>query len=493
MSHAGHRTRNIVAIGGGGFSEEPDNPLLDDFILSLAGRDRPRACFLGTASGDSQQYLDKFYVAFPEGRARACDLSLFRKSEISDLEAFLLDRDVIYVGGGSTVNMLAVWRVHGVDRALRRAWEAGVILAGISAGMVCWFEASLTYSRGGALGPLDDGLGLLPGSACPHYDRTPHQRQVLHRCIANSDLPDGVAADDGAALHFVGTELVEAISSRPGAGAYIVRREGDRAVETALDTRYLGDDAEPRIPPVGASRESAPAASHFIGIDIAAARPCDVIVADGDLRVLEMMRCGGPEAAARDLHQRFPHAVIAVDASRAPNAGLMDQADYRAELRPVPPPERYHDCRVAEYELIRRGVSLYLTPSGAVPAWMEAGFRWYEALFAAGYSDHSRGKATGPGTVIEYYSHASFVALLGGRPPKKSSPEGRRLRVQALREAGMEADFGIMTADMLDAAVGCLTARRFARGEAADYGDPREGVLTVAAKLPDTVRPLEID
>jgi len=241
MTRADRRARQIVALGGGGFSEEPDNPLLDDFILSLTGRERPRVCFVGTASGDSQRHLDKFYGAFTEDRARASDLSLLRKSDISDLQVFLLDQDVIYVGGGSTVNTLAVWRVHGADRALHRAWEVGVVPAGISAGMICWFRAGLTGSRSGALVPLNDGLGILPESACPHYDRTPERREVLHRCIANGHLPDGVAADDAAALHFVGTELAEAISSRPQARAYRIRRAHGGVVEETLDTRYLGD------------------------------------------------------------------------------------------------------------------------------------------------------------------------------------------------------------------------------------------------------------
>jgi peptidase E len=144
------RDRQIVAMGGGGFSMEPDNPLLDDYILSLASTDRPRICFLPTASGDDPTYIVNFYTAFA-GRADASHLPLFsRRGE--DAQAFLLDQDVIYVGGGNTENMLAIWRVHGVDRALRAAWDAGIVLAGLSAGSLCWFETGTTDSFGSAFG-----------------------------------------------------------------------------------------------------------------------------------------------------------------------------------------------------------------------------------------------------------------------------------------------------------------------------------------------------
>ena len=140
----------IVAMGGGGFSMEPDNPLLDDYVLDLArgqrGRERPRVCFLATASGDSPAYIAKFYAAFAR-RAEASHLALFIRT-VDDIDAFLLDQDVIYVGGGNTENMLAIWRVHGVDRALGRAWESGVVLTGLSAGSLCWFETGSTDSFG---------------------------------------------------------------------------------------------------------------------------------------------------------------------------------------------------------------------------------------------------------------------------------------------------------------------------------------------------------
>jgi dipeptidase E len=238
----GEQKRTIVAMGGGGFSMEPDNPLLDDHVLALArerrGRERPRVCFLPTASGNTDSYLAVFYTAFAR-RCEAIHLDLFDR-KVMDLEAFLLDQDAVYVGGGNTANMLAIWRIHGLDRALRRAWEAGVVLAGLSAGSNCWFEGSTTDSFG-ALAALQDGLGLVPGSHSPHYDGEPGRRPLFQRLIATGELPDGLAADDGAALVFEGTELAEVVASRPTARAYrVVRGTGGDAIETELPTRYLG-------------------------------------------------------------------------------------------------------------------------------------------------------------------------------------------------------------------------------------------------------------
>ena len=230
-------TRHIVAMGGGGFSMEPENTLLDDFILSLPRKRRPRVCFLGTASGDADGYIERFYKAMPRRRCDASHLALFRR-KIVDTTAFLMRQDVIYVGGGNTANMLAIWRLHGVDRALRIAWRQGVILAGISAGANCWFEASSTDSFG-PLSALRDGLGFLPGSVCPHYDGEKERRPTLHRFIASGRLPDGVALDDGAAAHFSGRKLAEVVSSRPQAKAYRVSHCGRRAVEEVAEIARL--------------------------------------------------------------------------------------------------------------------------------------------------------------------------------------------------------------------------------------------------------------
>ncbi len=233
--------RTIVAMGGNSL-EEPYNSLLDDHVLELArrnrGRERPRVCFVPTASGDSGAYVVNFYAAFAR-RAEASHLALFGRT-VDDLERFVLEQDVIYVGGGNTANMLAVWRVHGLDRILVRAWDAGIVLAGTSAGANCWFESSTTDSFG-SLAALSDGLGLLAGSHSPHYDGEPARRPLFRQLIGQGALSDGYASDDGAALVFRDRDLVEAVASLPGARGYrVVRDPSGRAIETELPTRYLG-------------------------------------------------------------------------------------------------------------------------------------------------------------------------------------------------------------------------------------------------------------
>lgn len=239
--------RRIVAMGGGGFSMNEGFSPLDCLILELAqaaaarrGAEdpaRPRVCFIGTASGDAESYLTRFHAAWDEV-ADASHLLLFNR-EVDDIAAFLGSRDAVYVGGGNTVNMLAIWQIQGVDSALRAAWQRGVVMAGISAGSLCWFEGGTTDSFGPTLAPYRGGLGLVAGSNSPHFDGEEQRRPLYHRLVASGELPDGLAADDGAALVFHGTTLAECVSEREGAGCYRVTRAGDGAVETALAVRQL--------------------------------------------------------------------------------------------------------------------------------------------------------------------------------------------------------------------------------------------------------------
>jgi len=239
----GQAQGEIVAMGGGGFSMEPDNPLLDDFVLSRARQQPARVCFLPTASGDSTAYIAKFYRAF-SGRCHPSDLTLFgssvlprRPARTQDLAEFVANQDVFYVGGGNTLNLLNVWRAHGLDLLLRQAWESGAILSGLSAGMICWFEASLSDSFG-EVDSLDDGLGLVEGSGCPHYDSEGDRRSKYHQAIANG-MAGGYGVDDGVALHFVGKDLVEVVSSRREARAYRVESRGGQVIEEPVPTRFL--------------------------------------------------------------------------------------------------------------------------------------------------------------------------------------------------------------------------------------------------------------
>jgi dipeptidase E len=227
--------QHIVALGGGGFSD--DDPSLDDFILSLARSPRPRICFLATASGDSESYLVRFYETFTRRDCVPVHLSLFGRPEPGEVRARIGMSEIVYVGGGNTANMLAVWRLHRVDAALREAWERGTILCGTSAGANCWFEACTTDSFG-PIGPLNDGLGFLTGSFCPHYDAEPERRPTYLRLVAEG-FPAGYAAEDHVALHFRATELEETVTSRDGAQAFRLERRGGDAVETPLEVRLV--------------------------------------------------------------------------------------------------------------------------------------------------------------------------------------------------------------------------------------------------------------
>ena len=229
--------RHVVALGGGGFLSGSDTAL-DDFVLSLAPTDQPRVCFVGTASGDPTANEERFRDAFA-GRARCSVLRLFDR-EVADLDAFLAEVDVVYVGGGSTVNLLAVWRAHGLDRSLRRAYEAGVVMAGVSAGANCWFGRSTTDSwLVGRADGLTDGLGWLPGGMCPHYRSEPSRRPALLELVA-AGFGDTYGVDDDCALHFTDEQLVGAVSARPAAQAVLVRRGDDGAVvEDPVPARRL--------------------------------------------------------------------------------------------------------------------------------------------------------------------------------------------------------------------------------------------------------------
>jgi dipeptidase E len=221
----------IVAMGGA-----PLEPLCRS-MLELTGKRDPRVCCLNQATGDGPDGLLRFYELFPSDRCRPSHLRLFGIPR-PDWRDHLLAQDAIFVGGGNTANMLAVWRVHGADEVLREAWERGIVLGGVSAGAICWFEGGVTDSFRAELDALDC-LGFLPGSACPHYDGEEQRRPAYHRLVS-AGFPAGYAVDDGVALRFAGTELVEAVTAREGATAYRVEATPDGVRERALDARALG-------------------------------------------------------------------------------------------------------------------------------------------------------------------------------------------------------------------------------------------------------------
>jgi dipeptidase E len=228
----------IVAIGGGGMGMQPENFAIDQYLLGLTGKEKPRVCNIPTAMGDSPGPLLNFYSTYTADRCVPSHLALFTRT-IRDIRSFLLSQDLIFVGGGNTAAMLAIWRQHGVDEILREAWQQGIVLCGGSAGANCWFEACSTDSFGLDLDPLLDGLGFLEGSFCPHYDGEERRRPTLRQFIGEGRLPDGWAADNYVGLRFQGTQFVEAVTSRAGASAYRVLRGQAGFEEKPVETRVL--------------------------------------------------------------------------------------------------------------------------------------------------------------------------------------------------------------------------------------------------------------
>jgi peptidase E len=222
----------IVAMGGLSW-EDDERRRLEDYFLGLSGAERPRVLLVPTAVAEDAEPTLLLLTQLAD-RAQVSYLSFFPWPP-SDLRELVLAQDVIYVTGGNTANALAIWRVHGFDRILREAWEAGVVLTGWSAGMICWFEASVTDSFGPQLDGMRDGLDFLPGSACPHYDGEELRRPVYARLVSEG-FPPGLAADDCVALRFDGTDLAEVVTAREGARAYRVTPEG----EEPIDPRPLG-------------------------------------------------------------------------------------------------------------------------------------------------------------------------------------------------------------------------------------------------------------
>jgi dipeptidase E len=229
-------THQLIVLGGGGFSMEKSRAL-DRYFLGETRKARPRICFIGTASGDAESYRYKFYEAMATLDCRPSHLSLIAPPT-ADLESFIGTQDAIFVGGGNTRSLLALWRDWGLDAILRTAYERGTLLGGVSAGMICWFEWGITDSIPGTLTPLR-GLGWLPGTACPHYDGEAERRPTFHRLVGEGVVPGGTAADDGVALHFIDEALTHVVSSRPDARAYRIERDGDGAREAALVPRIL--------------------------------------------------------------------------------------------------------------------------------------------------------------------------------------------------------------------------------------------------------------
>jgi peptidase E len=212
-----------------------------DLMIELAGRPaRPKLCFVGTAGGDQLSRRQDVREAFQGTRVEVSDLALFPMPNVEDLAEHLLEQDLVWVGGGSVAGLLAMWELHEAGEAMRAAWEAGVVLGGVSAGSLCWHVGGTTDSFGLQLRPVSNGLGLLPYGNGVHYDSDAQRRPLLHQLVSSEVLPLSYATDDGVGLVYRGTELVEAVADRPGAQAYRVERLPDGSVlETAIAPRPL--------------------------------------------------------------------------------------------------------------------------------------------------------------------------------------------------------------------------------------------------------------
>jgi peptidase E len=234
------KQRQIIAMGGGGFSMERGNPLLDDYILSQCPVKKPVICLLPTASNDHIEYISGFYEFFTMRECFPNHLALSERSlSDQDLENYLLANDIIYVTGGNTAYMLNTWKTRGLDIILKKAWEKGILLAGVSAGASCWFEMALTDSKPGRLSG-EPCLGFLKGSHCAHYENE-GRRPAFHRLINKGKLPEGMGTENFAALHFIGDELKKVVASRPGAAAYTIRKGDGHINEEKITGTWIGE------------------------------------------------------------------------------------------------------------------------------------------------------------------------------------------------------------------------------------------------------------
>jgi len=233
------RPRTIVAIGGGSFRTYPGNAL-DTWLLARTGAARPRVAFLPTAGGDPEPAIEAFTRSFLERGALPTVVRLFQR-DIVDLSATLLTQDLILVSGGNTANLMQIWRVHGVDAILRAAYEQGIVLAGWSAGGLCWFDSGVTDSyHVTQLAPLGGLLGILPGSFCPHYNSEENRRPIYRGLVATGLLPAGLAADDGVGLLYEDGFFREALGFLPSGSAWRVEPDGaGGATESAVPSRSL--------------------------------------------------------------------------------------------------------------------------------------------------------------------------------------------------------------------------------------------------------------
>jgi len=227
----------VIAIGGAGFTARGEDPKIERFILSRARSEHAKIAYLPNAMDETTMAAFGFYQAYSHFEVKASHLSLF-KPHTADLESYLLEQDIIYVGGGNTRSMLTLWREWGVDGFLRKAAEGGTILAGVSAGANCWYEQCTTDSIPGKI-TIMSCLGFLEGSFCPHYHGEADRRPALEAAIVSGEISSGYAVDDGAAVHSINGKRAGCVAWKPGAQAYWVENRDGTFYEEALEMNEL--------------------------------------------------------------------------------------------------------------------------------------------------------------------------------------------------------------------------------------------------------------
>ena len=234
------KAKQIIPIGGGGFYRDAENLELEKYVVRQSGAENPRVAFIPAASGEPDHYVASFYSAFLKLGCRPSVLTFFKRTP--DLRSLLLQQDVIYVGGGNTKSLLAVWRDWDVIEILREAWESGIVLTGVSAGAICWFEQGLTDSFSDGLRSLNC-LGFLPGSCCPHFDGEAQRRPSYHKLLSAGEIAAGIAIEDWTGVHYIGSEIHRVITSKRGARAYSMRSVHGSVQEVPLAAEFLSSDS----------------------------------------------------------------------------------------------------------------------------------------------------------------------------------------------------------------------------------------------------------
>ena len=223
--------RQIIAIGGGGFGRNPGEGLIENYILQQVDKETPSICFIPTATGDNEGYKNNFYSTFTKLNCNPSHLDFFKRTP--DLEELINDQDVIFVGGGNTKSMLAVWKDWKLDEILQKAYKNGVVMSGVSAGAICWFKKGVTDSWAKDL-KIMECMGFIHANCCPHYDEEPQRRPSVKSFLENQIMEDCFCIEGGNTLHFINEEVLNSVSFGQGKNSYLTNLLDKKIVEKEL-------------------------------------------------------------------------------------------------------------------------------------------------------------------------------------------------------------------------------------------------------------------